>query len=59
MIFPMDKQSAHLRDLAVRYRRLATEMSDPATVGALKAKAREFEEEAEQIEVHTRRSRLH
>ena len=46
----MREQPAELRDLALRYRRIAVAMADPDTIKALKAKAREFEDEARRVE---------
>ena len=46
----MLEQPTELRDLALRYRRIASAMADPDTINALNAKAREFEDEARRIE---------
>lgn len=46
----MPEQPDQLRDLAIRYRRLATTMSDPDTIKALTSKAMEFDEQAEALE---------
>jgi hypothetical protein len=50
-------QPAYLRELASRYRRLASAMADPATVDALKSKAREIEEQARLVEYDVPRKR--
>ena len=44
------EQPTELRDLALRYRRIASAMADPDTIKALNAKAREFEDQARRIE---------
>jgi len=46
----MSEQPDHLRDLAIRYRKIASSMADPETIRALKAMARAFEERAQALE---------
>jgi len=46
----MLEQPTELRDLALRYRRIASAMADTDTIKALNAKAREFEDQARRIE---------
>jgi len=46
----MDRKPAYLREMAIRYRRLAVAMSDPHTIGALRTMAAGFDQQAEQLE---------
>jgi len=42
----MIEQPDHLRDLAIRYRKIASSMADPDTIQALKAMARASKNES-------------